>query len=52
MARWATVTRACVDWFDWDIWVTTDDGPRGDFGSMLLRRPTAHVNARPGGDDE
>ena len=32
-----TDTRACVDWFDWDIWISTDD-VCGDFGSLLLRR--------------
>ena len=33
-----SATRACVDWFDWDIWISNDDSVAGDFGSLLLRR--------------
>lgn len=33
-----STSRACVDWFDWDIWISTPPGPCGDFGSDLLRR--------------
>ena len=37
-----TDTRACVDWFDWDIWISDEPGPCGDFGSLLLRTREDH----------